>query len=299
MRIRPGPHAVLAALCLASLASAAYLNAFGAVRLVGIAIAEVAPAARGGPLAGAASSTGPSDAHAARHSPPASPGRARALPASDELAARPLADPATAPICPCGLRVVSLAAARDASGSMALLAATNETARPRLVRAGDPVGPYRLWHVGWDRVWMLGPAGPCQIRMYDGADDPPRRATVAAPAANPYASKIRRLGPTEVDIDRSLLGAAMENPHEVLRARVVPERRAGSLVGYRLLGVRADSLLAAAGLQNGDVLRGVNGFDLGRPEVLLQLYPRLMHAERVQLSVEREGRALNLDVNVR
>lgn len=53
-------------------------------------------------------------------------------------------------------------------------------------------------------------------------------------------------------------------------ARIVPEVRAGVASGFKLYGVRAGSLPALLGLQNGDVVTTLNGQSLAGPQEALQ-----------------------------
>jgi general secretion pathway protein C len=66
-----------------------------------------------------------------------------------------------------------------------------------------------------------------------------------------------------------------------------------------VMGVNPGTLLAAIGLENGDQLKNINGFDLTNPERMLEAFARLRAAERLTMQVERKGSVVNLDYNVR
>jgi general secretion pathway protein C len=71
------------------------------------------------------------------------------------------------------------------------------------------------------------------------------------------------------------------------------------VIGIRLVGVRPDSVLGALGLEPGDVLRSVNGFELTSPERMFDAYARLSTAPRLHLAITHSGRPMEIDYEVR
>jgi general secretion pathway protein C len=80
--------------------------------------------------------------------------------------------------------------------------------------------------------------------------------------------------------------------------RVVPEARAGAVVGLRLFGVKPGSLLDTLGIRNGDRLETINGFRVANPEQALIAYARLRSASRLVVHVERRGVPVELDYRI-
>ncbi len=77
---------------------------------------------------------------------------------------------------------------------------------------------------------------------------------------------IRRVSATEFNVDRGVVDKILENQAELMRqARIVPEQENGKIVGIRLFGVRPDTLLGVLGMENGDRLQTINGFDMTSP----------------------------------
>ena len=70
------------------------------------------------------------------------------------------------------------------------------------------------------------------------------------------------------------------------------------LLGLRLFGIRPGSLLGTLGLQNGDRLESINGFDIASPQRALEAYARLSTAKRLNVRVIRLGRPLQIDLNI-
>jgi general secretion pathway protein C len=82
-------------------------------------------------------------------------------------------------------------------------------------------------------------------------------------------------------------------------ARIVPEKEGDKVVGIRLYGVRPDTLLGVLGMENGDRLQTINGFDMASPEKALEAYARLRTAEKLVVQVNRRGQPVNLDYNIK
>src|SRR5262249_28253267 len=124
----------------------------------------------------------------------------------------------------------------------------------------------------WDRVWLSGAGGRCQMGVggkapAKAASGSPAPATPAAPAADAggakkksklvqeISEKIHKISETEFSVERSVVDTILENQAELMRsARIVPEKEGDKIAGIRLFGIRSDSLLGTLGLENGDRL---------------------------------------------
>jgi general secretion pathway protein C len=105
---------------------------------------------------------------------------------------------------------------------------------------------------------------------------------------------------TEFDIDRATLDKILENQADLMRqARVVPEQENGRTVGIRMMGIRSDTLLGTLGMENGDRLQTINGFDMSSPEKALEAYARLRTADKLTVQINRRGQNMNLDYNIK
>jgi general secretion pathway protein C len=114
------------------------------------------------------------------------------------------------------------------------------------------------------------------------------------------ASKIQRVSASEFNVDRQVVDKILENQAELMRsARIVPEQENGKVVGIRLFGIRPDTLLGTLGLENGDRLQTINGFDMASPEKALEAYARLRTADHLTVQVNRRGGNVNLDFNIK
>jgi general secretion pathway protein C len=155
----------------------------------------------------------------------------------------------------------------------------------------------------------------CQAEMREKAAGGASKAPAAAAAPEPtsptkrrstrkvppeIASKIHKVSETEFNVERSVVDQILENQAELMRsARIVPEKEGDKVVGIRLFGVRPDSLLGTLGLENGDRLSSINGFEMSDPQKALEAYARLRTADRLSVSINRKGNPMTIDFNIK
>ncbi|MFT3713500.1 MAG: hypothetical protein QM817_38075 [Archangium sp.] len=81
-------------------------------------------------------------------------------------------------------------------------------------------------------------------------------------------------------------------------ARVVPSMDGGELDGLRLFSIRAQSVWAAAGFLNGDVLRSVNGLPLLEPDHVLVAREKLKNTEKLDFLVKRRDALVHVVIRI-
>ena len=107
---------------------------------------------------------------------------------------------------------------------------------------------------------------------------------------SPPGFGIVKLSETAFFVDRSVIDLAIERQAQLMRrARVVPDRENGRVVGIVLFGVRPDTLLGLLGFENGDRLERINGLDVVTPERELEAYARFRTADELSVVVNRRG----------
>ena len=315
---------------LALVAVAAYFQASGITQIIGTALAvdeKGLLAAGPAPLkagAGAAASNyhqtsaakiierNPFDSKVGNLNPPPEASASASEPSAPPLP--PTENPYGAPACEGAHKILTTAVSEDAAWSFALL---SDGSASKMVRQGSDYASKQVWFIRWDRVWLIGPSVFCQIEMFPQAT-PEGSAKGAAPAASASAPKgptgpsnapavpedikksIQKVSATEYNVDRSAIDKILENQQLLMRsARIVPETENGKTVGIRLFGVRPDSLLGLIGVENGDRLERINGFDVASPEKALEAYARLRTADKLTVQVNRRGQATTLDFHIK
>jgi general secretion pathway protein C len=236
-------------------------------------------------------------------------------------------DPYEDPECDVA-KVLLIVASDDPQWSFAALAGSD--GRSQLRRKGDEIGGYTVVHIGdmrteeqkrnspreiYDRVWLQSSSGSrCQLRVggkgmvkqaapapAPKSERPTRsRRRGASKVPKDIADKIHKISETEFNVERSVVDQILENQAVLMRsARIVPEKEGDKIVGIRLFGIRQDSLLGTLGLENGDRLSSINGFEMSDPQKALEAYAKLRTADHLTVAVNRHGKPVNIDFNIK
>lgn len=190
-----------------------------------------------------------------------------------------------------------------AAPSYAFASITTTGGKSELYDVGDVVGSLQIRRIDYDRVWLSGSAGACSMKLGDKAARPkpkrrPRRKRSRSSVPKAIGDKITKVGPSEYTIERSAFEEVLQRQTELMRqTRIRPVRKDGKVVGLRVR-VRKGTLLDAIGLQNGDVISSINGFDLTNPQKALEAYGRLEQADSLSLSFERKGKKETLEYRI-
>lgn len=222
------------------------------------------------------------------------------------------------PRCEGAVRLVA-SYVRPTAPEQSFAAITNAAGTALLYREGMNVDDRTVLRIERMRVVMQPGAGAlCDLLLFDPGSTgvatarPPIVAT--AEAATPPASGdtgIAGIEPADLDanitavsdtswsITRSLVDRLLANQAALMSAaRVIPHEEDGRVVGVKIYGIRRSSLLGRLGIQNGDMLRTINGYDLTEPNAVLEAYTNLRSADHLTLNVVRRGTATTLDYSI-
>ena len=248
-----------------------------------------------------------------------------------EKKALDLSDPLNAPECD-GVAVNIVSESSDPAWSLAQLKGPGDPdAATR--RVGDQVGKLEVAYIGFNAVkgspavWFVSDEQICQALLFSEKGEgeaaaSPEAAPAVAAAPTPdegetrasrrgkrggapqvpseIADKIQKVSETEFNVDRAVIDNILENQAQLMRsARIVPEQKDGKTVGIRLFGIRSDTLLGTLGMQNGDRLEKINGFDMASPEKALEAYARLRTATNLTVNLTRRGKPLTIEFNIK
>jgi hypothetical protein len=217
--------------------------------------------------------------------------------------------------CSGDLRLLaSVVRAKDPNLSLAALRKDGKT---HIVTVGERLGELELLVVLPTAAFFRdGTGSSCSLSVYTSANEPtplpppepPPQVAVEPPTrlTKPDAEtvskrppafseeelqkNIKKLGPARYAVTRELFARARLNPSGISRgARFKPQTRDGRAAGMQVARLRDDSLLAHLGVQQGDVLRGINGYGLGSADGVLEAFGHLGKQKEVTLSIERDG----------
>jgi general secretion pathway protein C len=229
-----------------------------------------------------------------------------------------LADPDGEPaFCPPGMRLIAaMVEPRRPEHSFATI---ESNGKPLLYRPGMDVSGNELVGIREHRVF-LRPTGKqlCQLAMFvppqAAVIPPPPPVAVAPPPTSderppPHKSSlseeelnqgITAVSETNYTVSRQLLDKVLGNQAELMRAaRVIPYEENGRTVGVKVYGIRRNALLGKLGIQNGDVLRTINGFDLSSPDSALEAYTKLRETDQFSIAMVRRGQPKTMEYAVK
>jgi general secretion pathway protein C len=111
---------------------------------------------------------------------------------------------------------------------------------------------------------------------------------------------IRALGENDYEVPRAEIDRTLSNLNDVaMQARIVPAFKDGQAQGFKLFSIRPDSIYSKIGVQNGDVIKRINGFELNSPEKALEVYAKLKEASRIEIELERNGSSVRKNYTIR
>lgn len=313
------------------LALAAYFQAGAATELVGAALIAPMPSASAAKLTGHGARGERAEARTAQPIIDRNPFDSVTGPLNAKPIETPVPkagdlethDPLAATACD-GIAAFIITESTDPTWSVAALQGAGEP-RPRMRRVGDDVAGRKVEFIGYNpledspSVWLSGSGALCQVVLFrtqqvpppaapgaatptpaspDAAVPPPSRGATTVPPE--IASKIQKVSDTEFSIDRTVVDNILERQAELMKsARIVPEQKDGKVLGVRLFGIRPDTLLGTLGLQNGDRLETINGFNMASPEKALEAYARLRTASSLNVKVTRRGQPVSIDYRIK
>jgi len=148
---------------------------------------------------------------------------------------------------------------------------------------------------------------PAGAPIASAAPPPPPVAPPPAAEGNPDADLlaavdkgVKKIDETHYEIDRSLVDKILADPTAAARAaRIVPSIKDGKPNGFKLYAIRPNSLFAKIGLQNGDTVSSINGFDMSSPDKALEVYTKVRSASNLSISLIRRGQPQNMDYSIR
>lgn len=197
-------------------------------------------------------------------------------------------------------------------------AITDATGQSLLYQEGMRIDDRELVAIQRELVVLRPRSGNlCSLSMFAPAQQPgqpPPQPQIASvePVERPSGNTQEGLDPStlesgitqvserEFTIERSLVQSLLANQAALMRtARVIPHEEGGRTVGVKLYGIRRSSLLGRLGIQNGDMLRTINGYDMTSPDSALEAYARLQNADRITINLNRRGQDMSVDYSIR
>jgi general secretion pathway protein C len=198
------------------------------------------------------------------------------------------------------------------------------TRETHVLGVGDEVGTMRLLGVervqddrdatgnGFRVIAVVCNAGTKEYLEFEGGGEASAPAPAApnlayAPVPPPSGGRppakitegVRQVSEGRYEIERSVIDSTLSNLNTIAtQARIVPSFKNGVANGFKLFSIQPGSLYASIGIENGDVIQRVNGYEINSPEKALELYQKLRESSHVTIDLERGGQTIRKEYNV-
>lgn len=119
----------------------------------------------------------------------------------------------------------------------------------------------------------------------------------SAPSAG---SGIQATSETHFVIDRTEVDKSLANLNEILtQARCVPNFENGRPSGYRCFQIVPGSIYDKLGMKDNDVICGINGEPVADPTRAFEMLGKLKTTNNLELCLNRNGRVMNMNYDIR
>ncbi len=84
----------------------------------------------------------------------------------------------------------------------------------------------------------------------------------------------------------------------LMQATAEPYMEGGSVIGFKLSQIDDGSIYSKSGLQNGDIVTGINNHALNSVAGSIALLRSLKNTERIDMEIRRSGSTMNMSISV-
>jgi general secretion pathway protein C len=119
-----------------------------------------------------------------------------------------------------------------------------------------------------------------------------------APPGTPVDG-IKKTADNKYDVKKDVLDKTLSNLNSVAtQARIVPSFKNGVANGFKVFSIQPNSFYSSIGVENGDVIQKINGYEINSPDKALEIYQKLREARHVTVDLERNGQTIRKEYNV-
>lgn len=196
---------------------------------------------------------------------------------------------------------------RRPNESMAIFQDTTPDNVTHGVRVDDQLlGQAKVLAIEWRNVFVSN-GGRCESFSLEEA--PKATAAAAAPVAatepaddgkGELGDGVAKVSDNEYTIPRQEIDNVLSNLNQVAtQARIVPSFHNGKANGFKLFSIRPNSLYSKIGIQNGDIVQKINGYEINSPDKALEIYSKLKDAQSITVDLVRRGKSQTLSYSIR
>ena len=110
------------------------------------------------------------------------------------------------------------------------------------------------------------------------------------------STELGETGSQNITVKRSQIDTAIKDLNTLMKQiRIRPNFKNGKPDGFRLTGIRPNSIFYNMGLKSGDIIMGVDGKDIESVDDALKFYQNLQSSSKIQLQIKRRGQLKTID----
>ncbi len=110
---------------------------------------------------------------------------------------------------------------------------------------------------------------------------------------------VKKLADNRYEVKKTFIDNTLSNLNNVAtQARIVPSFKNGVANGFKLFSIQPGSLYSAIGVENGDVIQRINGYEINSPDKALEVYQKLRESSHITIEIERNGQIIRKEYNV-
>jgi general secretion pathway protein C len=110
---------------------------------------------------------------------------------------------------------------------------------------------------------------------------------------------VRQVSDNKYEVCRTTLDSQLGSLATIsTQARIVPSFKNGVANGFKLFSIQPGSLYSSIGVENGDVIQRINGYEINSPDRALELFQKLRETSHVVIETERGGQAVRKEYNI-
>ena len=181
------------------------------------------------------------------------------------------------------------------------LAAVQDKTENKLypVRMGDSINDnVQILSVEARRVVFIN----AQARRKEFIDIPEDPSIKISPSTRTFAptTGIAQVEENKYTISRTELDSQFANFNVLItQARAVPEMRGGQMIGFKLMQIVPNSFYSKIGLKENDIITSINGEKITDAAKALSLMQELKSMNSLDMGLERQGKAISHNYDIR
>jgi general secretion pathway protein C len=178
------------------------------------------------------------------------------------------------------------------------------SSQEEVVRPGEKVfGTATLLKVLRDSAIVSTGSGEVALRIEEasqGAALPVPARVASQGVKTDFLAASKEVGAGQWVVDRKAVQSALDDIGQVLSdARLTPVVKGGEVQGFHITEIRPTGVFKALGLNNGDILGRVNGYEVTSPERAVQVLTALKGESSIELDIVRGGKPMSLRYEIR